>query len=150
MPAFLGQALPPLLSANAGTARCAAGLHRNLSTPLQGGQHFHISPTLMDTQQAGGGMRRAMPCGCCSSFTTLPAPMPCTLALWDAGSREGGDSRAGRSLHHKHRGQIPSGSTDSPFSAGLPCRSAPSPSQQLQLSPQTQTISISCSNISNK
>lgn len=108
--------------------------------PCAGRQHFHISPTLMDTQLASNGITCAMPCGCCSSFTTLPAPLPCTPVLWDAGSSEGGGSRAGRALpaltsrwalHHKHKGQLPSGSTGSPFSAGLPCPSAPSPSQQL-------------------
>lgn len=112
--------------------------------PGRGRQHFHISPTLMDTQQAGDGVRCAVPCGCCYAFTTLPEPLPCTLAVWDAGSREGGGSRAGRALpaltsrwvlHHKHRGQIPSGSTDSPFSAGLSCPSAPSPPQQLRPDP---------------
>lgn len=36
LPAFLGQASPPLLSANAGTAHSRARLRRNLSTPLQG------------------------------------------------------------------------------------------------------------------
>lgn len=128
--------------------------------PCRGRQHFHISPTLMGTQQAGDWVRCAMPCGCCSSFTAPSAPFPCTPAVWDAGSSEGGGSRAGRALpgltshralHHKHRGQIPVAALIPPSLLSqrtLPFSAAPS--GPLQLSPQTQTISISCSNISNK
>lgn len=55
--------------------------------PGRGRQHFHISPTLMDTQQAGDGVRCAVPCGCCSSFTTLPEPLPCSVGCRQQGRR---------------------------------------------------------------
>lgn len=196
LPAFLGQASPPLLSANAGTARSRARLHRNLSTPLQG-EAALSHPSHTNRHRPGPSLRAGD--GTC---TALWSPFPLrhfgsaaptypsgagrrqqaqrragsspTLAAWpcvlqwrlQSAAKEEAEELSGPSPVSSPVGSSTSNTegTDPQWQCRrhrfpLPHRAAPSqrtlpfpaaPAGPLQLSPQTQTISISCSNISNK
>lgn len=61
LPAFLGQASPPLLSANAGTVHSRARLWRNLSTPWHWGQLSHPIPPTGTAKSQGTQMGPAGP-----------------------------------------------------------------------------------------
>ncbi|KAM9612049.1 uncharacterized protein ACIBXB_000334 [Morphnus guianensis] len=182
LPAFLGQASPPLLSANAGTARSRARLRRNLSTLLQREAVFshpshanghwpgpspragygtctapwslfplHRFGSAVPVHPGGVGHRRrgAQAVG---TVACRQQPHACSLVFCSSGcsqqQRRRQQSCWGPPQSHlllgpppqTQRGQIPSGSasgTDSPFPAGLPRPSTPSPSQQLRLDPSS-------------
>lgn len=140
LPAFLGQASPPLLSANAGTAHSRARLWRNLSTPWQRGQLSHPIPPTGTTKPQGTEMGPAGP--------VVPIPWPWAavvlhilhgcLQLKEEAAGPTGPSPASSllTLPPQIYGGEKSQWYQPPFPRA-PSLCAPSPSQQLLLHPSS-------------
>lgn len=149
LPAFLGQASPPLLSANAGTAHSRARLWRNLSTPWQWGQLSHPIPPTGTAKPQGTEM------GPTGSMVSIPSmAVGSSGAAYSAWVPARGGSRASRAIPsltfadsstpNIWRGQVPAVPTSFPQSTQslhtLPFPAAPA--APLQLSPKLKPLAF--------